>query len=410
MFKAVVIGGGPAGLAAAISAKKHSGARVLVIEREDRTGGVLKQCIHDGFGLLRFNEKLSGPEYAERYIELADSEGVEVAPSTFVTNVTGHAGAFRTSAVSPAGVSVFEAETIILATGCRERTAKQVNIHGTFPAGVLTAGTAQYLMNIMGQSVGTNAVILGSGDIGMIMARRLKLEGADVAGVYEIKSTVSGLMRNVRQCLSDYDIPLCLSETVTRIAGKSRVEGVYVQRVREDLSLIEGTERFIPCDTLILSVGLIPENEVAESLGVMISRATKGPVVDQNYMTSVPGVFCCGNALFVNDLVDYVSEGAERAGISAANFSYNKRDLTLVTAGSEFLYAVPQLIDLSSDSSAVIYFRPSKNMSNVLLTVTENGETLLKKRYIALRPAEMERIEVSAKGGIKLSMEEVEKD
>lgn len=408
MFKTVVIGGGPAGLAAAISAKQAGGERVLIIEREARTGGVLKQCIHDGFGLIRFSEKLSGPEYAERFMEAADAAGVETVTSSFVTDITGQAGAFRISTVCPSGVAIYETETIVLATGCRERTAKQVNIHGTNPAGVMTAGTAQYYMNIMGQSVGKMAVILGSGDIGMIMARRLCLEGAEVVGVYEIKSMPSGLVRNVRQCLTDYNIPLYLSETVTRIEGKTRVEGVYVQRVNDDLSLIEGTERFIPCDTLILSVGLIPENEIAESIGVIISKVTKGPVVDQNFMTSVPGVFCCGNALFVNDLVDYVSECAERAGHAAAMFVNQKRNITLVKAGGEFLFAVPQLIDQNSDSSAIIYFRPAREMTNVRLTVTEDGDPLLQKRYIALRPAETDRIEINAKGSITLSMNETE--
>ena len=307
----IVIGGGPAGLAAAISASDN-GANVLLIEREARLGGILKQCIHDGFGLLRFGEKLSGPEYAERFIDELRQRAIDVKTLTFVTKIDNTGDGFRVHTVSRGGVTVETAKALVLATGCRERTAKQVFIHGTRPAGVFTAGTAQHFTNLLGLQPAKRCVILGSGDIGLIMARRLTLEGAEVLGVYEAKPTPSGLTRNLHQCLYDYNIPLYLSHTVTRVFGADRLEGVEIAEVDDRMTPIPGTQRRLDCDALILSVGLIPENELAESLGVRLDPRTKGPVCDERCMTSVDGVFCCGNALHVNDLVDYVSANPPR--------------------------------------------------------------------------------------------------
>lgn len=319
-YDVAVIGGGPAGLAAAISAKK-SGAKTVLIEREKRLGGILKQCIHDGFGLIRFNEKLSGPEYAQRFIDELNALNILALTETFVTELKKEPEGVSLSLVSREGVSEIKTKTLILATGCRERTAKQVFIHGTRPAGVFTAGTAQHLVNLLGLMPTKRCVILGSGDIGLIMARRLTLEGAKVLGVYEVMPKPSGLWRNIEQCLNDFDIPLHLSHTVTRIIGDERLSAVEVAKVGEDLTPIDGTEEIIECDALILSVGLIPENELAQKLGASIDAATRGPVYDDRQMTSVSGVFTCGNSQHVYDLVDYVSDSGESAGKNAAQYA-----------------------------------------------------------------------------------------
>ena len=336
----VVLGGGPAGLAAAISACE-AGAQVILLEREKRLGGILKQCIHDGFGLIRFGEKLSGPEYAQRFIDRFHEMGIEALTETFVTKIEAQQDAppqdsrcapqdapqdtpphrFRLTASGRDGMIIIEAAALVLATGCRERTARQVSVHGSRPAGIFTAGTAQHLINLQGQMPTKRCVILGSGDIGLIMARRLTLEGAEVVGVYEAKPQPSGLIRNIHQCLYDFDIPLHLSTTVTRVFGEHRVEEVEVCKVDETMQTIPETEERIACDSLILSVGLIPENELAESLGIQIDPATRGPLTDEEKMTSVPGVFSCGNAYRVYDLVDDVSTDGELAGRAAAAWS-----------------------------------------------------------------------------------------
>lgn len=394
-YDVIVIGGGPAGLAAAISAKKN-GAETLLIEREARLGGILKQCIHDGFGLVRFKQKLSGPEYAERFIDMFKEEGIDSLLLTFVTKTVKKSdGTFEVSVVNKDGTAVYGAKSLVLATGCRERTAKQVSIHGTRPSGVFTAGTAQHFTNLLGQMPTKRCVILGSGDIGLIMARRLTLEGAKVMGVYEAKSTPSGLTRNIHQCLNDFDIPLYLSHTVTRVYGVDRLEGVEISKVDEKMTPIPGTQMRVDCDALILSVGLIPENEIAENLGVKLDRRTKGPLCDGQLMTSVPGIFSCGNALHVNDLVDYVSESGEQAGKSAALYTAKSTREVDVKASDKFLYIVPQKLNLNEDNSkTTVYFRSREVLSACMVKINANGKEVFKKKYAFLRPPEMEKLVV----------------
>ncbi|WP_026393321.1 NAD(P)/FAD-dependent oxidoreductase [Acetobacterium malicum] len=390
----IVIGGGPAGLAAALAAQR-GGARTLLIEREPRLGGILKQCIHDGFGLVRFSEQLTGPEYAERDINAFKQAGIEALTTTFVTRIKKTATGFILTAVNQTGVLTITAKALVLATGCRERTARQVFIHGTRPAGIFTAGTAQHYINLLGQMPTKKCVILGSGDIGLIMARRLTLEGATVLGVYEAKATPSGLTRNLYQCLHDFDIPLHLSQTVTRVYGEERLTAVEVCAVDEAMQPISGTSQKIDCDALILSVGLIPENELAISLGVELDPKTKGPICNATLMTSVDGVFSCGNALHVNDLVDYVSESGQLAGTAAADFSHKQRVEIALTTDPNFAYLVPQRLDLNdTGTKTIVYFRSQQVLKNCDLIVMVNEREVLRKHYSHLRPPEMERLEV----------------
>lgn len=393
MYDVIVIGGGPGGLAAAISAHEN-GAHVLLIEREARLGGMLKQCIHDGFGLARFGERLAGPEYVERFIDRLEELGIEAHTQTFVTRVEKTPGGFAVVTVSRGGVARCDTRTLVLATGCRERTAKQVFIHGTRPAGVFTAGTAQHFTNLLGELPTRRCVILGSGDIGLIMARRLTLEGAEVLGVYEAKPTPSGLTRNIHQCLHDYNIPLHLRHTVTRVFGADRLTGVEVAEVDETMRPIPGTEQRIDCDALIVSVGLIPENELAESLGVPLDGHTRGPVCDGQLMTEVPGIFSCGNALHVNDLVDYVSLSGDQAGESAAEYckgDKNAADRVPVEYDrAKFLYVVPQYYDKAAKDGMTMYFRPRSEFKKQSVTVASGSDALINKKFANLSSSEME--------------------
>ncbi len=405
-YDIIVIGGGPAGTAAALAAsEKNPRLKIALIEREEQIGGILKQCIHDGFGLIRFKERLTGPEYAWRYKEMVEArENIDIFLFTFLTKLKKENKFFSMEFTNPEyGVFNLRAKSLIAATGCRERTDRQVAIHGDRPAGIFTAGQAQAFINLHGYMPGKKCVILGSGDIGLIMARRLTIEGAKVEGVYEVKSVPSGLTRNLVQCLEDYGIPLHLKTTVTSVEGEKRIKAVYVAKVDEKMNPVPDTERRIECDTLILSVGLIPENEILLSLNVPINEKTKGPIVDQEMHTRISGLFSCGNALHVNDLVDYVSESGKTAGEAACRFaeniSLNKAeknekeypDKCKIELKGKFLYAVPQEINPELKTDIVFYFRSSEELKNVKLELNVNGKTIFEKKYTELKPPEMER-------------------
>lgn len=382
LYDVVIIGGGPAGLASAIASKEQDG-NVLVIERENSLGGILKQCIHDGFGVTRFGERLSGPEYAYKDIEKVHALNIPTLTSTFVLDINKTIDGFNLIVSNADGIDTISTKAIILATGCRERTSKQIFITGTRPAGVFTAGCAQRLVNIDGLMPAKKVVILGSGDIGLIMARRLTLEGAQILGVYEVKAKPSGLNRNIAQCLNDFNIPLYLKKTVTQLHGTDRLEAVTIVSVDEYMNVIEGTEERLECDTLILSVGLIPENELGEKLGVQLSVATKGPIVDHNLHTSIPGVFAAGNALSVNDLVDYVSENGFIAGKKAMDYvrEMKERNLINVKLGKGVSTVVPERIDLNSElSKTIFYLRSNNDYRNVKVQI-KSGDKLIKSAF-----------------------------
>ena len=441
-YDIIVIGAGPAGMAAALAAaEKAPQCSIALIEREEHIGGILKQCIHDGFGLIRFKERLTGPEYAWRYRDmLIQHSNIDIFVSTFVIRIVQQSGGgFELTFTNPQnGIFTLSCTALISATGCRERTDRQVFIHGDRPSGVFTAGQAQAFINLKGYLPGKRFVILGSGDIGLIMARRLTLEtasvGGSVEGVYEVKSEPSGLTRNIVQCLEDYGIPLHLSTTVSALHGAGRLEGVTVTQVDERMQPIAGTERYIPCDTLILSVGLIPENEILDSLAPKMDTRTKGPQVNQYMETTVPGLFSCGNALHVNDLVDYVSESGSIAGERAALLcsgtafegntaagrnpaaEYHTAELgkiepfltevqpaTLrknsaeipICADKTLLYQTPARI-APDGNQAVLYFRSAAQREQAVLTITaetKKGKVVLfQKTFRSLKPPEMERI------------------
>ena len=389
-----VIGGGPAGLAAAIAARERGARHVLVIERAEELGGILPQCIHNGFGVEVFGEDLTGPTYAQRYIDRALEMGIEPLLDTMVLDLTPHRRIVATNARD--GVLEIEAGAIVLAMGCRERTRGALAIPGTRPAGVYTAGTAQRLVNMEGYMPGERFVILGSGDIGMIMARRLTFEGARVERVLEIQPFISGLMRNYVQCLQDFDIPLQLSHTVVDIRGDRRVEAVVSAEVDAEWRPIPGTEEVIPCDTLLLSVGLIPENELSRQAGVRLDRATGGPVVDERFQTSMPGIFAAGNVVHVYDLVDDVSRSGERAGSAAAEFALGRREepsrRVKLRPGENIRYIVPQMLNPESlhQGRQRLQMRVRRPIERpVSLRVEADGEVVLRRRLRYVRPGEM---------------------
>ena len=403
----VIIGGGPAGLAAAVSAWEAGCRDILLVERDRVLGGILNQCIHDGFGLHTFKEALSGPEYAARYIEKLRRTGVEVREQTMVLRL----GKDRTLQLASRGsYRTIRARGVLLAMGCRERPRGAISIPGTRPSGVFTAGAAQHLMNLENIMVGNRVCILGSGDIGLIMARRMTLEGASVAGVFEILPYSSGLPRNIQQCLNDYDIPLHLGTTVQKIHGSRRLEGVTVAQVGPDRCPVEGSERYVPCDTLLLSVGLIPENELSRDASIFLDPRTNGPLVNSRFMTRVPGIFACGNVLHVHDLVDYVSQEAEEAGRCAAAWIDSSEscgeDSLPVLPGEGVRYTLPQKVSSSRDT--VLSLRvtaPCRNRSVVVRS--SGGKIVARKSLVRLHPAEMIRIPLEAKSLSGISQLEV---
>ena len=389
----VVIGGGPAGLAAAIAARESGCSGVLLVERDRILGGILNQCIHDGFGLTTFHEALSGPEYAARYIDRFRELNIESMEETIVLSLR----ADRVLEVSTRGsFQRIEAGAVVLAMGCRERTRGAISIPGSRPSGVYTAGAAQNFMNLENIMVGRKVCILGSGDIGLIMARRMTLEGAHVEAVFEILPYSSGLPRNIQQCLNDYDIPLFLNTTVTEILGKGRLEGIRVASVGADRAPILDTERLVPCDTLLLSVGLIPENELSRDAGVAMDPVTSGALVDDTFMTNQPGIFACGNVLHVHDLVDWVSLEAAEAGRRAAEYARGEAVSSTsripVRPGRGVRYTLPQ--EISGDRDFTLSLRVAAPWRERYIVVRSGGQEVLRKKEMRLHPAEMIRLEL----------------
>ncbi|MBQ2255481.1 MAG: FAD-dependent oxidoreductase [Clostridia bacterium] len=391
----VIVGGGPAGMSAAVAAYKAGVTDLLILEREAHLGGILRQCIHNGFGLHKFGEELTGPEYAARYAEQVKELGIPYKVGTMVTGITEDK---VITAVNPTdGIMHIQADAIILAMGCRERPKGALNIAGARPSGIYTAGTAQKYVNIKGYMPGKEVVILGSGDIGLIMARRMTLEGAKVKAVCELMPYSGGLARNIEQCLNDFGIPLMLSHTVVQIHGKDRVTGVTIAKVDERRNPIKETEQYIACDTLLLSCGLLPENELTKGAGITMDRITGGAVTDQSRQTSIPGVFACGNVLHVHDLVDYVSEEAEIAGCAAADYLANKQtervDITVQPIGG-VRYTVPQKITSAQDTT--VYFRVADVFRDKRVVVKCGDRVISNKKKIKLAPGEMETVKLSA--------------
>ena len=418
-YDIVIVGGGPAGMAAAIAAKKNGTDSILILERDTRIGGILLQCIHNGFGLHHFGEELTGPEYAGRFSEEVEKLGIEYKTDTMVLEV--NALKQVTAINSKDGLMQIQAKAVILATGCRERTRGALVIPGTRPAGIFTAGSAQRFVNIDGYLPGKKVVILGSGDIGLIMARRLTLEGAEVKLICELMPFSAGLRRNIVQCVENFNIPLKFSHTITKIHGKERVEGVSVAAVDKNRKPIPETEEFIECDTLLLSVGLIPENEISSASGIAIDSTTSGPVVDEHMQTSTEGIFACGNTVHVHDLVDFVTQESLKAGENASKYvqgirTKNPKNIVL-RPGNRVRYTVPQHIQSNESETPVsIMFRPTDVYRNVQITAYSNDVRIKSVKKKIVRPGEMQVIELNpeqlemVKDNLTVSIEIPEED